>query len=105
VLRPGARLVATTNSADHLAELFALGGVERWELPFGAENGAEILGRHFSSVERHDAPGTVTFADIDLVRSYFASSERLIGGLDGLPDALDGPLIARRLPVVFVATL
>ena len=98
VLRPGARLVATTNGADHLAELLALGGIERWELPFEAENGAEILGRHFSSVQRQDAHGTVTFRDIELVRSYFASSERLTGALDRLPAALDGPLVARRLP-------
>lgn len=105
VLRPGARLVATTNGADHLAELLALGGIERWELPFEAENGAEILGRHFSSVQRQDAHGTVTFRDIELVRSYFASSERLTGAVDRLPAALDGPLVARRLPVVFVAIL
>jgi hypothetical protein len=56
-------------------------------------------------VERQDAHGTVTFRDIDLVRSYFASSERLTGALDRLPAALDGPLVARRLPVVFVAIL
>ena len=88
-----------------MAELLALGGIERWELPFEAENGAEILGRHFSSVQRQDAHGTVTFRDIELVRSYFASSERLTGALDRLPAALDGPLVARRLPVVFVAIL
>jgi hypothetical protein len=103
-LRPGGRLVATTNGAGHLAELLALGGLERWDLPFDAENGEEILGRHFSSVERQDAHGTVTFPDIDLVRSYFASSERLSGALGRLPERLDEPLVARRLPVVFVAT-
>jgi SAM-dependent methyltransferase len=104
VLRPGGRLVATTNGAGHLAELLALGGLERWDLPFDAENGEEILGQHFSSVERQDAHGTVTFPDIDLVRSYFASSERLSGALGRLPERLDEPLVARRLPVVFVAT-
>ena len=105
VLRPGGRLVATTNGNDHLAELLALGGLERWDLPFAAENGVEILGRHFGSVERQDVHGTVTFPDIELIRSYFGSSERLSGALDRLPAALDAPLIARRLPVVFVATL
>ena len=105
VLRPGGRLVATTNGNDHLAELLALGGLERWDLPFAAENGAEILGRHFASVERQDVHGTVTFSDIKPVRSYFGSSERLSGARDRLPAALDAPLIARRLPVVFVATL
>ena len=104
VLRPGGRLVATTNSADHLGELLALGGITRWDLPFAAENAAEILGHHFANVERRDAYGTVTFRDIELVRSYFASSERLAGALDRLPHVLAGPLVARRLPVVFVAT-
>ena len=47
----------------------------------------------------------MTFRDIDLVRSYFASSERLTGALVRLPAALYGPLVARRLPVVFVAIL
>ena len=103
VLRPGGRFVATTNSADHLGELLALGGITRWDLPFAAENAAEILGRHFANVERRDAYGTVTFRDIELVRSYFGSSERLVGALDRLPQALAGPLVARRLPVVFVA--
>lgn len=104
VLRPGGRLVATTNSADHLSELLALGGIERWDLPFQAENAAEILGRHFANVERWDAYGTVTFRDIELVRSYFGSSERLAGALERLPHILDAPLVARRLPAVFVAT-
>ena len=104
VLRPGGRLVATTNSAEHLAELLSLGGIERWDLPFRAENAAELLGRHFTHVERQDAYGTVTFRDIDLVRSYFASSERLSDALDRLPEVLEAPLVARRLPAVFVAS-
>lgn len=104
VLRPGGRLVAVTNADDHLQELFALGGIDGWELPFSAENGVEILGRHFESVERRDAFGTVVFDDLDAVRAYFGSSERLAWALDRLPDALDEPLVARRRPTVFVAT-
>lgn len=104
VLRPGGRLVAVTNAADHLQELFALGGIDRWELPFGAENGAELLGGHFRSVERREAYGEVVFADIDAVRTYYASSDRLAGAASLLPDALAEPLVARRRPVVFVAT-
>lgn len=103
VLRPGGVIVAVTNAEDHLRELFALGGIDHWELPFGAENGGEILGRQFDAVERRDAYGTVSFADIDAVRSYFASTERLAGALDRLPASLDEPLIARRRPVIFVA--
>jgi len=104
VVRPGGRLVAVTNARHHLQELFALGGIDHWELPFGAENGVELLSRHFACIERHDVYGTVSFSDIDAVRSYYGSSERLAGALGKLPDALDEPLVARRLPVVFVAT-
>jgi SAM-dependent methyltransferase len=103
VLRQGGRLVATTNGCEHLSELLALGGIERWDLPFGGENAAEVLGRHFATVERQDAYGTVTFSDIEVVRSYFGSSERLAHAVEHLPETLDSPLIARRLPVVFVA--
>ena len=104
VLGAGGRLVAATNASDHLAELLALGGIEGWQLPFGAENADERLRRHFESVERIDLPGTVTFSDIDAVRSYFGSSERLAPALERLPASLDEPLVARRCPVVFVAT-
>lgn len=103
VLHPGGRLVAVTNRADHLVELFRLAGSEHWELPFGGENGAQILGRHFASVERRDVDGTATFRDIESVRSYFASSERLVPFLESLPLTLPKPLVALRRPVVFVA--
>lgn len=104
VLRPGGRLVAVTNAHDHLKELLWLGGIERWELPFGAENAVELLSRRFVAVERIEAYGTVSFASIEAVRSYYASSQRLAGSLDQLPDKLDEPLVARRRPVIFVAT-
>jgi SAM-dependent methyltransferase len=104
VLAPGGRLVATTNASDHLVELLALGELERWSLPFGAENGEEKLRRHFDDVDRIDLPGTVTFADIEAVRSYFASSDRLAPALERLPTSLAEPLVARRSPVLFVAT-
>jgi SAM-dependent methyltransferase len=103
VLRPGGRLVATTNGADHLAELLAFGGLERWDLPFAAENAADVLGRHFTGVERRDALGTVTFSDMETIRAYFGSSERLASALEHLPETLPAPLVARRCPAVFVA--
>ena len=103
VLRPGGRLVAVTNAADHLRELFALGGIDHWELPFGAENAEALLCHHFARVERRNAYGTVSFADIDAVRTYYASSERLQPHSTALPDQLAEPLVARRRPVIFVA--
>ncbi len=104
VLRPGGRLVAATNADDHLLELLAVGGLGRWELPFSSENAAELLERHFASVERRDAYGTVTFVEIGAVREYFGSSERLTPALERLPEALAAPIVARRRPTVFVAT-
>jgi SAM-dependent methyltransferase len=102
VLRPGGRLVAATNAADHLREMLELAGIDDFDFSFRAENGAEILARHFSRVETIDASGTVTFRDAEQVRSYLRSSERLASGADRVPELLE-PLVARRHPVVFVA--
>lgn len=104
VTQPGGRLVAATNRADHLAELFALAGIDHWDLPFGGENGEQLLLQHFICVERFDADGTVVFSDIETAHSYYASSERLAGYIDRLPESLDEPLVVRRRPIVFVAT-
>jgi SAM-dependent methyltransferase len=104
VLVPAGRLVAVTNAADHLKELFALGGIDHWDVPFAAENAVELLRAEFATVERIDVDGTVLFPDIEAVRSYYLSSARLSDRIDRLPVSLDEPLIARRRPVVFVAT-
>lgn len=104
VLRPGGRLVATTNDSDHLMEMFELAGAEteRFELAFGGESGEEHLSRHFEPVERRDADGTVTFRDAETIRSYLRSSNRLARFAEKVPE-LTEPLVARRRPVVFVA--
>jgi SAM-dependent methyltransferase len=103
-LEPGGRLVAATNAADHLLEMFELAGMddERFELPFGAENGTAILERHFASVEQRDADGTVTFRDAEPIRSYLRSSKALAHGADRVPELTEA-LVVRRRPVVFVA--
>jgi len=41
-------------------------------------------------------------ADIDAVRSYFGSSQRLQPHASALPLRLEEPLVAKRMPVVFV---
>ena len=102
VLRSGGRLVAATNASDHLREMLRLGGIEEFDFSFRAENGAEILGRHFARVETRHATGTVTFRDAEQIRSYLRSSERLSAGVDRVPE-LREPLVARRRPVVFIA--
>jgi SAM-dependent methyltransferase len=104
VLRPAGRLVAVTNVDDHLIELFELADAGPAELEFSAETAESFLGEAFVSVERRDAPGEVVFPDIKSVVAYFRSSARLDEFVDRLPLELPEPLVARRRPVVFVAT-
>jgi len=103
VLRPGGRLVAVTNSTDHLRELTELGGIRTLmhDSMFRSENGVELLEPHFARVERRDAHGWVTFDDAAM-RAYAGSSERLAPLLELPP--LDRPLRARRTPTIFVAS-
>jgi SAM-dependent methyltransferase len=103
VLRRGGRLVAATNASDHLREMLELAGVGDWDFSFRAENGAELLGRHFPAVETRDASGTVTLHSADQIRRYLQSSIRLRRWADRVPE-LSEPLVVRRRPVVFVAT-
>jgi SAM-dependent methyltransferase len=102
VLVPGGRLVAATNQADHLVEMYDLVGADRVPLPFGAERGGDQLSSHFARVERRDADGAVTFPTADAIRRYLGSSERLAPYAERVPE-LSAPLVARRRPVVFVA--
>jgi SAM-dependent methyltransferase len=101
VLGPHGRLVAATNQADHLAEMYDLVGADRVPLPFGAEDGGERLSSQFARLARRDADGTVTFETADSIRRYLRSSERLARYADNVPE-LSEPLVARRRPVVFV---
>ncbi|HEY2940719.1 MAG TPA: class I SAM-dependent methyltransferase [Gaiellaceae bacterium] len=103
VLRSGARLVAVTNSERNLHELWGLfGEASRRVHPFNAENGAEILGRHFRQVERRDARGEVTFPDWEAARRYVSSSPTRSHLADRLP-RFEGPLVATRSVAVFIA--
>ena len=102
VLRPGGRLIAATNSTEHLRELWALVGVERSPYSFCAENGEDALRRHFPRVVTHPVAGWVTFGDTATARDYVASSIIFSHLAERVPD-LDGPLRARRMNAVFVA--
>ena len=106
VLRPGGRLVAITNRDDHLQELWELvgAGEERLarDVGFVAENGHEILDRHFARVELRDAGGTVRIADRDAVARYLGSSEVWSHLVERVPASFE-PFVARRSNVVFVA--
>ena len=78
VLKPNGRLVAVTNSTEHLRDLWKLAGADRpmLTLNFRSENGLEILERHFKHVERREAHGATTM-DPDTIGRFAASSENL----------------------------
>jgi SAM-dependent methyltransferase len=103
VLRPGGRLVAVTNHPDHLRELRELIGLPAViEWVFNGANGAELLRRHFDSVETRDAAGTVHFPGREEVAAYVAASMTLAAAPHEVPE-LDGPFVVRIHPVIFVA--
>ena len=104
VLRPAGRLVAATNSLDHLAELWRLVGRDRWMEPerFFAETGEKALQPHFARIERRDVQGTAVFRDRAAVQRYVGASvahKHLVGRVP----QLDEPLVARTLNAVFIA--
>ena len=104
VLEPGGRLVAVTNGANHLAELRKVAGHGAfWTgMPFRRENGADSLGRSFSSVEARDADGWVSIPDDDTIWSYLRSMSGIEPPATLQPHDL--PLRVRRSSTVFVAT-
>lgn len=84
VLRPGGRLVATTNSANNMKELAAvareaaieLGGTKAElapDLTFMLETGAQFLREQFTHVERRDLPGALVFPDPQPVIDYIGT--------------------------------
>jgi len=103
VLRPGGRLVATTNSERHLRELREIAGNAAWERVFTRENGADLIARHFEHVDRRDTDGWVTIDDPGIVEAFVAS---LDAGepleRERRPYVL--PLRSRTASSVFVAT-
>lgn len=105
VLRPGGRLVATTNALQHLGELWALVGRNRATEPlrFFAETGEASLRAHFVRIERRDVAGLVEFANADAVRQYVSSSVAHKHLAARVPE-LDRPLVATNLNAIFVAT-
>jgi SAM-dependent methyltransferase len=103
VLKPGGRLVAVTNSAEHLRELWELAGRASaiGEFNFRSENGESILRRHYDEVERREAHGTVLMDDETIRR--FAASWGALASLVQMPP-LGEPLRVSRHSTVFVAS-
>jgi SAM-dependent methyltransferase len=105
VLRAGGSLVAVTNAAADLAELWKLVGRDTSEklLTFRSENGEVALRRHFDDVVRHDLASDVAFADAEVIRRYVGSWIAGRAHVGSVPE-LDEPFVARKLVTVFVAT-
>jgi SAM-dependent methyltransferase len=101
VLRPGGALVAVTNSMRHLAELRELirypAGLE-WS--FHAENGEELLRRHFADVERHDLEVVVTVRDRERLVAYQRSMQV---DTSPVPEDVPLPFVTHSRPTIFVA--
>lgn len=105
VLAPGGRLVASTNGARHLAELWSLLGRDRSQETrhFFSEDGEELLRKHFAHVARTDLENPVTFASADEVRGYVAASIAHKHLAECVPETFAKPLVATRHATVFVA--
>jgi SAM-dependent methyltransferase len=91
VLRPGGRLVAITNSTDHLAEVWG-----PRSSGFDNENGEETLRRHFPRVERRDVCGTVIFAKREglaaYVKGFSSFGRKPVRAIDDFSLPLEGRL-------------
>ncbi|MFZ0548092.1 MAG: methyltransferase domain-containing protein [Candidatus Promineifilaceae bacterium] len=88
VLRLGGYLLAATNSANNMPELsdlrsavFQHFGISATNVPskpsltFTLESGHELLGRHFSAVQRHDHPSALIFPESQPIIDYLSSSK------------------------------
>jgi SAM-dependent methyltransferase len=102
VLRSDGRLVAATSSEQNLGELWQLVG-ERGAPAggFSAETAEGVLLRHFTTVERRDVCGTVTFPDRETAHRHISACPTRGELADRLPD-FDEPLVATRHVAVFV---
>lgn len=101
VLRAGGRLVAVTNAAEHLRELYDLLGLRRPELSFLSDDAEERLHRRFAEVERRDAYGWTVFPSRAEAQEYVEAS--ITFSRRQLPEVA-GPVRVRRAPTIFVAT-
>jgi ubiquinone/menaquinone biosynthesis C-methylase UbiE len=116
VLRPGGRLVATTNGEDNMREVRALLDQvsDVWtpsSAAFSLQNGGDQLRVVFDAVERHDYDGGLRVPDLEPLVAYAGSlpgmgeweTERFA---ELAADALaDGPLAVHKEQGAFVAAV
>lgn len=102
VLRADGRLVAATLGEENLADLWRLVDYPRPTRPFSAENGAEVLGRHFVRVDRRDVEAALVFPDRAAVQRYVDSSFFAPAVEKRVPEVPE-PFSVRTVQAVFVA--
>ena len=103
VLRPGGQLVAVTNSVRHISELRELFGrvLPGFERQFNAENGEDLLRRHFRMVDRTDCVTVATVRERETLEAYRQS---LSYETQPLPEEIAFPFRVHGRPAIFVAT-
>jgi SAM-dependent methyltransferase len=104
VLKPAGRLVASSFCDDNIVELWGLipGALPREPLTFTRTNGAELLRRHFRTVEQRDVEATLVFPDTESIRTFVASTIDRAHLAPLVPD-IAGPFRTTTRHVVFVA--
>jgi SAM-dependent methyltransferase len=103
VLEAGGMLVAVTNSVSHLEELRELFGtvMPGFERQLNAENGEQLLSRHFAHVERTDTEIVAVVHDRDVLVEYRRSVSY---ETEPLPENVRLPFRVHGRSTVFVAT-
>jgi ubiquinone/menaquinone biosynthesis C-methylase UbiE len=103
VITDDGAFTATTFDAGRFPELFALVGLKPPEIPFRVENGAEILGQHFASVETRAGSGALVFPNAGEVRAYLGATITMHHLAHKVPP-FEGPFRTQRMFAVFVCT-
>ncbi|HKU59464.1 MAG TPA: class I SAM-dependent methyltransferase [Gaiellaceae bacterium] len=102
VLAPGGHLVANTNSSRHAEEVFDLIQYpeERRRWVFRAENGEDILRKHFSDVQRRDIVAVATVGDRQTLVNY---QQSMLADTQPVPEHVELPMRVHARAVIFVA--
>jgi len=102
VVAAGGCLVAVTNGAAALAEVYELVGGARLDSRFSGENGEHLLRRHFDTVSRTDFRPRAVFEDRAALSGYLHSLDRSELA-ERLPGDVRFPFVAHGAVTVFVA--
>lgn len=86
VVRPGGTVVVATNGAAHLHDLYQAAGAPPVSVAFAAEDGDEVLSRHFSQVSGTEHPSLAHFETRDDAVAYLATLPWIDPGTLTLPD-------------------